>query len=71
MIYLADANETSPPSSIWFSSLEIPSDATAVMLGTDVILEWEKVGSGIMVKVPESLQHKPPCGSAWVVRMAE
>ena len=71
LIYLADENETSPPSRIWFSSLEIPLDATSVMLGTNERLEWEKVGSGIMVKVPESLQKKPPCNSAWVIKIAE
>lgn len=71
MIYLSDGNETSPPSRIWFSSLEVPSDATAMMLGSNEILQWEKVGNGIMVKVPESLQHNPPYGSAWVVKIAK
>jgi alpha-L-fucosidase len=71
LIYLADENETLPPPKIWFSSLEIPTGAKAVMLGTKESIAWEKVGSGIVVNVPESLQKKPPCSSAWVIRIAE
>jgi len=71
MIYLADENEAGPPSKIWFSSLIIPENATAKMLGSDENLEWEKVGNGVMVNIPGSLQKKPPCSSAWVIKIAE
>jgi alpha-L-fucosidase len=71
MIYLADENELYPPAKIWFSSLAIPGNASAVMLGSREKLAWEKVGSGILVHVPEGLQKKPPCGSAWVIKIAE
>jgi alpha-L-fucosidase len=71
LIYLADENETSPPSKIWFSSFAIPENATAGMLGTKEILSMEKVGSGIMIEIPEKLQKDPPCRSAWVVKISD
>jgi alpha-L-fucosidase len=71
MIYLADETETIPPAKIWFSSLKIPEGAKATMPGTKEILEWERVGNGVMVNVPESLQKKPPCKSAWVIRFSK
>jgi alpha-L-fucosidase len=70
LIYLADENETSPPAKIWFSKLTIPDSAQAVMLGANENLEWEKVGNGIIVNIPEPLQKKPPCQSAWVIRIS-
>ncbi len=50
-----------PRAKIWFSHLEIPANATATMLGSKEKLECEKVGEGIMVNIPESLQKNPPC----------
>jgi len=70
LIYLADENEANPPSKIWFSSLSVPEGTQAMMLGTKENLEWEKVGDGILVNIPESLQKKPPCTSAWVIRIS-
>jgi alpha-L-fucosidase len=71
LIYLADENESNPPSKIWFSTLDIPAGSKATMLGSEEKLEWEKVGSGVIVNVPESLQKNPPCISAWVVTFAK
>ncbi len=69
MIYLAGENETTPPSKIWFSMLELPEDAEAGMLGIKEKLAWERVGNGIVVNVPESLQKNPPCAFAWVIKI--
>jgi alpha-L-fucosidase len=69
MIYLADEHESRPPSKIWFSTLQIPDGAKATMLGSEESLVWEKIGSGVMVSIPESLQKNPPCGEAWVVQI--
>jgi alpha-L-fucosidase len=68
LIYLADENETAPPSKIWFSSLSVPEEAKATVLGTSEILEWQRVGNGILIDIPETLQKDPPCHSAWVIR---
>ena len=70
MIYLADESETSPPAKIWFSSLKAPEGAKAQMTGSKEMLDWEKVGNGIIVNIPESLQKNPPCTSAWVIKFS-
>jgi alpha-L-fucosidase len=67
LIYLADEEEITPLSKIWFSNLDIPANAKTQMLGSKETINWEKVGSGVIVNIPESLQKKPPCNSAWVV----
>jgi len=71
LIYLADENEAGPPAKIWFSELEVNENAKAVMLGTKVNLEWENVGNGVIISIPENLQQKPPCKSAFVVRFSD
>lgn len=71
LVYLADENETGPPSKIWFSTLDVKENAEAVMLGTKIKLEWEKVGNGVVITIPENLQQKPPCKSAWVVKFSD
>ena len=71
MIYLADESETAPPAWIWFSNISVPENPKVEMLGSKESLAWEKVGEGIVVNIPESLQEAPPCKEAWVVRIAE
>jgi len=70
LIYLAGEGETGPPAKIWFSTLDMPAGATARMLGSRESLSWEKVANGVIIHIPESLQKKPPCSSAWVVRFS-
>jgi hypothetical protein len=40
------------------------------MLGVEGELEWEKVGKGFLVNIPDSIQKNPPCENAWVVRIS-
>lgn len=68
-IYLADLAESHPPSRICMSTFQPNSDARLLMLGTDTVLNWEKIGDGFIVHIPESLQRNPPCSHAWVIRM--
>jgi alpha-L-fucosidase len=71
MIYLAEENETEPPEKVWISTLEVPENMQVGMLGSKEKLTWEKVGSGLIVNIPESVQKKPPCKDAWVIRFSE
>jgi alpha-L-fucosidase len=68
-IYLGDENETAPPSKIWLSSLQPPTDAEITMLGVKTKLEWEKVGKGFMVNIPGSVTKNPPCNYAWTIKI--
>ncbi len=70
LIYRAGDEETRPPQKIWFSVLDVPETAQAMMLGSDMLLGWQKVGDGVMVDIPESLRKDPPCRDAWVIRMS-
>jgi alpha-L-fucosidase len=67
-IYLADENETIPPAKICFTAFQPESDAEISMLGVTGNLNWEKVGNGFVVEIPESAQKNPPCEFAWVLK---
>jgi len=68
-IYLADEDENQPPSKIWMSNFQPNSNAKLTMLGVNGELKWEKVGKGFLVHIPESIQNKPPCRYAWVIKI--
>lgn len=69
-IYLGDEEEKSPPSKIWLSSIYPAEDAQITMLGINGHIEWEKVGKGFLVTVPESARRKPPCDYAWTIKIS-
>ena len=69
-IYLGDEEEESPPSKIWLSTNCPAEDAQMTMLGIDGYLEWEKVGRGFLVTIPESVRRKPPCDYAWTIKIS-
>ena len=71
IIYLADEDETTPPAKIWSSRIVPEDGATVTMLGTNEILRWEKVGNGFVAEIPESVRSRPPCESAWVIRISK
>ena len=71
MIYCADKDENNPPSKLWFSSIQPAKDAKITMLGTKVKLRWEKVGKGMLIHIPESIQKEAPCQYAWVVKISK
>ncbi len=70
-IYLADVNEQAPPERIWISSMIIPENAVVTMLGSSIALKWESFGNGALVEIPETLQGRPPCEFAWVIKVSE
>ncbi len=69
LIYLADENESTIPSSISISSNCPKAGAEIVLLGTGSKLKWKKVGEGFSVLIPDSLRKKPPCKQAWVLKI--
>lgn len=70
-IYLADEDEKQPPSKIWLSTIQPADGAKLSFLGFDGELNWENVGKGFLVNIPESVQKNPPCLDAWVVRISQ
>ncbi len=69
-VYLGSENEQSPPSKIWLSSFAPVSDARISMLGVDGTLDWERVGKGFLVDIPNSIQKNPPCSYAWTLKIS-
>ena len=70
-IYLAGDNEKGPPQRIWISSLQVPENTSVTLLGSSLALNWESMGNGMLVEIPEALQSKPPCENAWVIRVSK
>lgn len=68
-IYLVEENETGMPSKIWLTSVTPAKNAKLTLLGVDNNLNWEKVGNGFVVEIPEQFQKTPPCKYAWVVKI--
>ena len=69
-IYLGGDNEQSPPSKIWLSSITPENETEISMLGVDGTLEWEQVGNGFFVDIPNSVQKNPPCSYAWTIKIS-
>jgi alpha-L-fucosidase len=70
-IYLADEDETNPPAKIWLNSIQPVDNSNVTMLGVESFLEWEKVGKGFLIEVPESIQKNPPCQHAWTIKITK
>ena len=68
-IYLADEDETSPPSKILLYSHAPQQDARVRMLGVKGFLKWEKVGKGVLIHVPAAAVQNPPCRHAWTFKI--
>ena len=67
-IYLADEDETAPPSKVMLTSIA-PAPGSAVrMLGVREPVRWEKVGKGALLTLPPGAVARPPCRHAWVFK---
>ena len=69
-VYLGDADEENPPSSIRLSTLKPDPGATVTMLGTREELKWESSGKGATIAIPSSVRKQGPCRYAWTIRIS-
>ncbi len=69
-IYLGSDKEESPPSKIHLSSLAPASGAEISMLGVDGTLDWQRVGKGFSIDIPDSVRENPPSRFAWIVKIS-
>jgi alpha-L-fucosidase len=69
-IYLAENDEAKIPEKILIEGFSPKPNAKIFLLGSNEKLSWEKVENGFEVEIPESLQNKPPCKSAWVIKIS-
>ena len=70
-IYLPDENEISPPSKILLNRVQPEDNAKVTMLGYDKPLNWELVGKGVRIDVPEEAIKDPPCRYAWSFKISK
>jgi alpha-L-fucosidase len=68
-VYLADEDETIPPSKILLCSLSPKKGMKVEMLGVRGRLKWEKTGKGFLIQVPSGALRNPPCRHAWVFKI--
>ena len=68
-IYLAGEDETTLPAEIKIDAFRPAKGGKVHLLGYGKPLQWEKSGAGMVVKIPQALRQKPPCGHAWVIRL--
>jgi len=68
-IYIADEDEERPPEKIMIYSVRPDKGSRISMLGVDGFLEWEVVGKGVLISVPESVVKRPPCNYAWTFKI--
>ncbi len=64
-IYLAGEDEDTMPESIMLNSFDIQKNTKISLLGSNIKLNWEKVASGVKIKIPKKLQNQPPSNYAW------
>ena len=70
-IYLSDENKQMLPSTIQIKGVQPANNTEIFMLGIAEKLNWEKVGDGFVVEIPEALQKNPPCKYAWTIKISQ
>lgn len=65
-IYLADEDETAPPSKVMLYGLKVADKSKVCMLGVKEPVPWERVGKAVMLTLPGTAVKNPPCRYAWV-----
>lgn len=69
-IFLGDLGESRPPSKIELNTIFPADDPKVTMLGVKDPLNWERVGEGICVFIPNTVQENPPCQHAWTLKIS-
>jgi len=64
-LYLADEDETAPPSKIMLYGLKVVDRARVRMLGVKEPVRWERVGKALLLILPEAAVKNPPCRYVW------
>lgn len=68
-IYLADENESKLPASITLSEIPLENGSKVSLLGSNIPIDWKKIGSRAMIVIPEASRNNAPCKHAWVFKI--
>ncbi|MDD4053076.1 MAG: alpha-L-fucosidase, partial [candidate division Zixibacteria bacterium] len=66
-VYLADESEKQPPETMTITAFAPKAGSPVMMLGVTEPLKWEKIATGFVVHLPESVRTDPPCSYAWTL----
>ncbi|MBE0648190.1 MAG: alpha-L-fucosidase [Bacteroidales bacterium] len=69
LIYLANENEITLPSTIFADGFLPSGGSTIQLLGRKGDLKWKKEGTGFRIEIPASWREHPPCDYAWTFRI--
>ncbi len=68
-LYLCENNEVKIPKEIVINTFVPQNKISINILGNETPLSWEETNSGIIVKIPESIQNNPPCKYVWTIKV--
>ena len=66
--YLPEEKENKIPGKILISSMQPSKRSQVFLLGYNKPLKWENKGKGFIVEIPGTIQKKPLCKNAWVLK---
>lgn len=68
-IYLAGADESTMPASVYIEGIKLLKGASVVLLGKKGNLKIKPRDNGFLILIPPAYRKSPPCRHAWVFRM--
>lgn len=69
LFYLPDPDETTLPPYLWVSQFDTRSIRQIRLLGSKADLSWERVGKGILVRIPEKVRQAGTGAVAWTLEV--
>jgi alpha-L-fucosidase len=67
--YLADKDETKPPSEIHIRNLDSFIKNKVAFMGSERHIDFIKTGKGLTIEIPKSIREEPPCNHAWTIKI--
>ncbi|MBU6416624.1 MAG: alpha-L-fucosidase, partial [Xanthomonadaceae bacterium] len=69
-IYLAEADESEPPTAMELHGLHPAPNADVRVLGSPELLAWQPRGGGFRVELPQAVRHRLSGALAWTLRIS-
>ena len=70
-VYLADEDERFMPAEVRLNCISPEKAAHITLLGSKEKLDWKTAEGGLLIRIPERLRNRPPCGHAWTFKITE
>jgi alpha-L-fucosidase len=70
-IYLAEKNESVPPSRMSLNGIHPKEGAEISLMGYNGTLNWKKTDNGFFVDIPKEFRSNPSCQYAWTIKISD